>query len=543
MVISKIRYRDLLGKIGAGITVLDREFRIKWINRSQAQWVGSLARICGRHCYEVFEHRKHICRGCPTIQVFKTGKIHEANRIGYTQDGKKHYYHLTVSPLKNGQGNAVSFVVELIQDITEQRIYQRRKEKIVRKLELMYRRISSSNKKLFNNLHKLKDIVGTLSKSKKIMQKKYHQKSRAVVSLRDELADIFKVNRTLNSTLDSDKVSSLITRYTCELMHTDACVLRLFDKNRNMLFITANHGISQPLASKLSEVKVGESICGRVAKTRKPVAVDNIYKEPAIKHKGIIKKEGFKSMLCVPVEFHGSILGVISAYSRKIKHFTKDQVELLSIFAAQVAVAVHESRYAQDIQRNYFDTIHALVLAIEARDPFARGHTERVTKYALEVARSLRFSRQEMEILRYASEVHDIGKISIPDFVLNKPGKLTPAERAIIELHPVKGEEMLEPLSFLKGGLPIVRHHHERYDGTGYPDGLEKDRIPILARILACADSFDAMTSDRPYRSRKLTIQEALTEIKNNAGSQFDPQIARLFIKKIPSCVPPLKLT
>ena len=136
-----------------------------------------------------------------------------------------------------------------------------------------------------------------------------------------------------------------------------------------------------------------------------------------------------------------------------------------------------------------------------------------------------------MEVLRYAAEVHDVGKISIPDVILNKPGRLNPAERAMIELHPVKGVEILEPLEFLKSALPAVRHHHERYDGTGYPDGLDKEKIPLMARILACADAFDAMTSDRPYRREKLTTEEAITEIKNNSGSQFDPYIASLFIK------------
>jgi len=118
---------------------------------------------------------------------------------------------------------------------------------------------------------------------------------------------------------------------------------------------------------------------------------------------------------------------------------------------------------------------------------------------------------------------------------LHKPAKLTPAERAIIELHPLKGAEMLQPLEFLQPALSVIQHHHERFDGTGYPDGLEKDKIPLMARILACADAFDAMTSDRPYRRRKLTVEEALTEIKNNTGSQFDPYIARLFIQIIRS--------
>jgi HD-GYP domain-containing protein (c-di-GMP phosphodiesterase class II) len=200
-----------------------------------------------------------------------------------------------------------------------------------------------------------------------------------------------------------------------------------------------------------------------------------------------------------------------------------------------VALAIQESKHYESIHINYFNTVHALVLAMETRDPYTRGHTERVTKYALEIARKLHMSKKELEILRYAGEIHDIGKIGIPDFILGKPGKLTFAERAVIELHPIKGEEMLEPLGFLKPALPAVRHHHERYDGTGYPDGLEKERIPIMARILACADAFDAMTSNRPYRPKSLTVEEAINEIKNNSGSQFDPHIADLFVRTVES--------
>jgi HD-GYP domain-containing protein (c-di-GMP phosphodiesterase class II) len=281
--------------------------------------------------------------------------------------------------------------------------------------------------------------------------------------------------------------------------------------------------------------RLGDGLYGRVIRTRKPTAIYDIDKDLKVKDRESIKleKDVFRSLVSVPVIFQDRVLGVISAYSKKLRHFKDEEIEVLSIFASHVAIAIQESRYYEDLHTNYFNTMHTLVLAIEARDPYTRGHTERVTKYALEVARVLNMPHRELEILRYAGEVHDVGKISVPDSILNKPGILTRAERAIVEIHPIKGVEMLEPLEFLRPALPIVKHHHERYDGTGYPDGLEKEKIPLMSRILACADAFDAMTSERPYRREKLSIEEALAEIKNNAGSQFDPHITYLFIKTI----------
>jgi putative nucleotidyltransferase with HDIG domain len=296
--------------------------------------------------------------------------------------------------------------------------------------------------------------------------------------------------------------------------------------------VNASYGMKSNLIERIAPtLKLGESLTGKAALSKKVLQVYDIDKNPAIKYRDLLRREGARSILAVPIIFQNKTTGVISVYSRNKRRFSEEEIRILSLFASQAAVAIQESRYCDDIHLNYFNTIHTLVLAIEARDPYTRGHTERVTKYSIEIARNFNMSREELEVLRYAAEVHDIGKISIPDFILNKPGRLTSAERAMIELHPIKGAEILEPLDFLKEALPIVRHHHERYDGTGYPDGLDKDRIPIMARIITCADSFDAMTSERPYRRRKLTVEEAITEIRNNTGSQFDPRIASNFIK------------
>lgn len=381
------------------------------------------------------------------------------------------------------------------------------------KLKKMNIRLCAVNQRLRAQIEKLKLANRKVKLLKIAINKKCCKKIKRLVTVHNELQDIFKVSHSLASAGDLQKAYSLVVRLTCELMHTDTCVLRL---------IEGRHSMVVNFPQKGPYFKENNSIIRKVISTKKPLVIYDLS-----------KNNGFKSALSIPLLAQDKVVGVISTYSQKARHFSKEETEVLSIFASQLAKSLQENKYSEEMHANYFSAIHALVLTLEARDPFTRGHTDRVTSYALKVGRKLCMSENELETLRYAGEVHDIGKISIPDFILNKPGKLSLGERAIIQLHPVKGAEVLEPLEFLRPAIPIVRHHHERYDGKGYPDGLKKNKIPLMARILACADSFDAMTSDRPYRANRLTLKEAILEIKNNSGTQFDPHIAYLFIKII----------
>jgi putative nucleotidyltransferase with HDIG domain len=185
-------------------------------------------------------------------------------------------------------------------------------------------------------------------------------------------------------------------------------------------------------------------------------------------------------------------------------------------------------------ERSNLATINALAYAIEARDPYTRGHSERVASYAVWMANTLGLDRKRVQILRHCCRLHDVGKIGVADHILLKPGRLTMEERAKIELHPVYGAEILEGLKFIKAGIPIILHHHERHDGMGYPYGLKKDKIPVEVKIITIADAFDAMTSDRPYR-KALPMDEVVREFRQNAGGQFDPRMARLFLGMLES--------
>ena len=183
------------------------------------------------------------------------------------------------------------------------------------------------------------------------------------------------------------------------------------------------------------------------------------------------------------------------------------------------------------LQATFMSTVKALAKALDARDHYTHSHSDNVAKYALIIAKEMDLPPKEIDEIKNACELHDLGKIGVHDYVLSKPGKLTPQEFEEVKLHSLKSAEILAPLDFLGGVTDLIRQHHERYDGKGYPDGLKGEAIKLGARIMAVADTYDAMTSQRPYRKKPFTKQEAIEEIKKNSGTQFDPAVIRVFLK------------
>lgn len=211
----------------------------------------------------------------------------------------------------------------------------------------------------------------------------------------------------------------------------------------------------------------------------------------------------------------------------KIKVKTQDEIgQLANSFDKMIQMIVKEEEKNKE---TYIGIMATLAKAIEAKDPYTLGHTERVTNYAVQIAGLMGLSRTEIEIIHKAAMIHDIGKIGIKLELLNKKETLTDEEREVIKSHPILGINILSPMKMLGDILPIIRYHHERFDGTGYPEKLVGAAIPLGARILTVADSFDAMTSDRPYHLR-LSLDEAISELKNKAGTQFDPKVVETLL-------------
>lgn len=258
----------------------------------------------------------------------------------------------------------------------------------------------------------------------------------------------------------------------------------------------------------------------------------------------LYQMEIFKAVVCIPSYFRDDLLGIlILGNKRDEEEFLRDELDFFIALASDVAMAIRNALLFEELQlelernkRLFINTTFALAAAIDAKDHYTHGHTTRVTNICLAIARKLIkknktiFDEKFLENLHIASLLHDIGKIGIPESILNKAGPLDDEERRLMQEHPSVGLTILEPIKELQDAILGVKYHHERYDGTGYPEGLKGEQIPLIASIIAVSDAFDAMTTDRPYRKR-LSNEETIEEVKRQGGRQFDPQVVDALVE------------
>jgi putative two-component system response regulator len=239
---------------------------------------------------------------------------------------------------------------------------------------------------------------------------------------------------------------------------------------------------------------------------------------------------GAYDFLLKPVDLDIMVLSVKKALERKrleeeIESYHKGLEKLVEERTSKLQQAYRILKEA------HLDSVKVLAGAIDAKDPYTRGHSDRVSKMSLKIAKNLGFSEERLEVLEYGALLHDIGKIGIKDEVLQKPGALDAEEYQHIQEHPLIGVKIVEGIDFFKDKIPMIRNHHERFDGSGYPDGLIEEVIPMEARIIAVADSFDAMTSLRPHR-RAIPVNDVVDEMEEEKGRQFDPGVLEIFLKE-----------
>jgi HD-GYP domain-containing protein (c-di-GMP phosphodiesterase class II) len=235
------------------------------------------------------------------------------------------------------------------------------------------------------------------------------------------------------------------------------------------------------------------------------------------------------SELDVPVRVGGRAWGAITLQDLSPGAFDDEDARLLQSVADQLAAALRAAALYDQLERAYLGTAEALTAALEAKDSYTAEHSRSLVQRAEAVGRRLEMADADLRLLRYAAAFHDIGKLAVPEAILNKPGPLTTGERELVERHTVVGEQILSPVEFLADILPLVRSAHERFDGSGYPDGLAGEEIPLGARIVFACDTYDAMTADRAYRPA-MTHEQATAELRRVAGSQLDPRVVEALI-------------
>ncbi len=239
----------------------------------------------------------------------------------------------------------------------------------------------------------------------------------------------------------------------------------------------------------------------------------------------------FKSCIAAPVITKGGVpVGILTLYSNKRFSYNKEEIQFINGISRQIGIALDRERFIKRLEEVNFESVLALVQAIEIRDSYTRGHSLQVANLSFQLGKAFDFSERELQLIRYAGLLHDVGKIAVPESILQKPGPLSDNEWKIIKQHPEKSARIIEPLVQLQSIRSWIHYHHERWDGRGYPAGLKGNRIPLNARILSVCDTYSAMISDRPYRKRFSRI-EAKKELQRVAGTQLDPTVVKAFLR------------
>jgi putative nucleotidyltransferase with HDIG domain len=347
----------------------------------------------------------------------------------------------------------------------------------------------------------------------------------------ERLALLSQLSQILNSTLNHQEVRRRAMEAATQLMKAEVGSLLLVNEEKQQLYFEVALGDREEDIKTIT-LNLGEGIAGWVAQNGKPLIVNDPEKDSRF-FKGVDERTEFKTrnLICVPVKVKENVIGVLEAINKQRKEeFDQEDLSLFTSLADQVAIALDNARLYQELEEMFFQTAESLAIAIEKRDPYTGGHTQRVTLYSLAIAKYLQLKPVEKKWLKIASVLHDIGKIGVEDKILRKPERLNPEEFNAIKHHSDMGVEIIEHVRQLKEIVPGVKYHHEKIDGSGYPNGLKGEDIPILAKIVAVADTYDAMTTDRPYR-KGMAKDVAIEELKRCSGTQFDSEVVEAFIQ------------
>jgi putative methionine-R-sulfoxide reductase with GAF domain len=376
-----------------------------------------------------------------------------------------------------------------------------------------------------------KDEVGHLARSFNKITAELESKIRDLEASKKLMQDILmKVGTAVTSTRGIKNLLELIIQSLAQGANANSGAIFLIDKSNSELVMEISYGMDKKYDS--IRIKPNEGLIGAVVELKKSAIVSNVSQNVAA-HFEYKKGLAANSIIVTPLLYKDKPLGAIMV-SDKIEQdsFTDDDLILVNNVANQTAIAIENFQLNEDAEKTYFETITALAVAVEAKDPYSRGHLDRVTNYVEKLGRAMNIDEETMKVLKNGATLHDIGKIGIRDDILKKTGPLTKDERQEMMEHVIIGINIIKPIRHMAELCDLVRYHQELYDGTGYPEKLKGDQIPLTARILKICDAYDAMTTDRPYR-KAMSAEEAKKELIAKSGKEFDPNIVNIFIRLV----------
>lgn len=347
----------------------------------------------------------------------------------------------------------------------------------------------------------------------------------------ESLRSMHDLLKAINSTLDTNEVVGLILEKTASLMRSRRVLILRLDPSNAELFVYRAHGFRKE-ELRLQRFFGVRSFDHCIVHKGTVIHFGELLAKSDYE-KAIVSVPALAKMFFAPLEIQGKAYGLLGV-SGGHQDFSEIELEIFCALASQAAVAIENADLYQRLKDTFHHTAAALAEAVNSRDPYTGGHVKRVQDYSLQMAKALEMPAQQRDALRLAAILHDIGKIGIDDAILRKSGGLSAEEQHSMRKHPEIGARILAMADGMKDVVPGVRHHHEWFDGSGYPDGLTGDTIPLSARIIAIVDVFDALTTDRPYRAA-LPFAAALDELARGAGNHFDPALVKIFAENIDS--------
>ncbi len=416
------------------------------------------------------------------------------------------------APFRAADLSITSKTVRTLGYLLRSRLRHKNLQKANRRLK---RQVAMSTVRMKETSARLERLVGEVEK----------EKTRTTEALK-RLEAIHRIGHELGSFVDIEKHIHEVMNLCMETLQAKSISLLLYDPERCRLHIKHAIGLPPEVLAGV-RIKPGEGIAGWVFREGEPLFVPDVEKDERFRKTSISQYET-NSLISAPVKSKGKPIGVLNI-NNKVDGtpFTRQDLDMLVFISQEVGVAIENTQLYEDIQNSYFQTIRTLVKVLEAKDETTKGHSERVTRYCLDVGRAMDLTPHSLEILNRAAILHDLGKIMVDLSILHKEGKLTEDEYRTIREHPLVAAEIIKPMKYMEEVQRCISQHHERQDGRGYPYGIRD--IALEARILSVADAYDAMTSWRPYRAA-LPHEKAAEELLRCAGSQFDPKVVDVFL-------------